>query len=592
MPAAAARRWAELLTVLSAIAFYAIFIARTTATIQGQLFFTLFDDPMISMRYARNLAQGHGLVWNAGGARVEGYTNLLWTLWMALLHLFPVTEAKISLLVSGSGLLLLVVNLLVVRAIAHRLAPDSALASPLSMALVAVYYPLVYWTLRGFEVGLLSLLISLTVLLALRLEAAPRSRDTASLAAILAAMILTRPDAVVPAAVVIAWCFVSTAKQLRWRIAVSLVVASATTLAAQTAFRLIYYGEPLPNTYYLKVGGVPLLDRLHRGFDALLYLGLIELYPAVLVSFLYLLLRRRRVPRGAYLLAALFAGQCAYSVYVGADIAETAEFANRYIAIVGPQLMVLAVVGVVTIARSPLRQRRGLLLIVAATSAAVTVLRWVDVRPAESIQLIVPDPAGPAIRVLLPGVVTLVASAAALFDLRMPAGTRARRNVSLTVLLTGLILVSIVGREIYQWGTENAYLQDFDTALTQNGLLLRSLTDDHASIAFTAAGSQAYFSDRPAVDLLGKSDAVIAHGPSRERYPRFQPGHAKWNYEHSVAELRPDVIFGLYSLTDEERSQIVAAGYQEVAFRTFLRSGSPHVDRQAFIRAMNGASLR
>jgi len=41
------------------------------------------DDAFISFRYARNLVEGHGLVFNLG-ERVEGYTNLLWTLWIAV----------------------------------------------------------------------------------------------------------------------------------------------------------------------------------------------------------------------------------------------------------------------------------------------------------------------------------------------------------------------------------------------------------------------------------------------------------------------------------------------------------------------------
>jgi hypothetical protein len=40
----------------------------------------LFDDAMISMRYARNFAEGYGLIWNPGQAPIEGYTNWLWTL--------------------------------------------------------------------------------------------------------------------------------------------------------------------------------------------------------------------------------------------------------------------------------------------------------------------------------------------------------------------------------------------------------------------------------------------------------------------------------------------------------------------------------
>ena len=35
------------------------------------------DDAFISYRYARNLVEGHGLVWNVG-QRVEGYTDFLW----------------------------------------------------------------------------------------------------------------------------------------------------------------------------------------------------------------------------------------------------------------------------------------------------------------------------------------------------------------------------------------------------------------------------------------------------------------------------------------------------------------------------------
>ena len=37
------------------------------------------DDAFISFRYAKNLVEGHGLVYNIG-ERVEGYTNFLWTL--------------------------------------------------------------------------------------------------------------------------------------------------------------------------------------------------------------------------------------------------------------------------------------------------------------------------------------------------------------------------------------------------------------------------------------------------------------------------------------------------------------------------------
>src|SRR5512143_3700324 len=61
-----------------------LFIYRSSYVgIDGQRYFGLFDDAMISMRYAWNFAHGLGLVWNAG-QRVEGYSNLLMTLVMTV----------------------------------------------------------------------------------------------------------------------------------------------------------------------------------------------------------------------------------------------------------------------------------------------------------------------------------------------------------------------------------------------------------------------------------------------------------------------------------------------------------------------------
>jgi len=59
--------------LLGFAALYAVFIFRGTFTHNGARVGTLFDDALISMRYALNLTSGHGLVWNAGEQpRVEG----------------------------------------------------------------------------------------------------------------------------------------------------------------------------------------------------------------------------------------------------------------------------------------------------------------------------------------------------------------------------------------------------------------------------------------------------------------------------------------------------------------------------------------
>src|SRR5438093_771437 len=281
-----------------------VFIARTAFIVNGEYYFTLFDDAMISMRYARNLATGHGLVWNAGQAPVEGYTNFLWTLWMALLHVLGAPESKISLLVMLSGALILAANLVVVKRIAETLAPESPLAASLAVWLTALYYPLVYWTLRGMEVGLVTLIVSASVLLALRLHDRFRDSDLIALGMLMAFGILTRPDVVVPCVIVAAFVFQTSHADHRPRVAVVLGGAIAGTFAIHTAFRRFYYGAWLPNTYYLKVSGAALDARLPRGLRGLAGIGLLHLLVPIALSSAYVISGRRRQHPGIHLLVA------------------------------------------------------------------------------------------------------------------------------------------------------------------------------------------------------------------------------------------------------------------------------------------------
>jgi hypothetical protein len=87
----------ELALLLCALAVYgAAFIVRTSFVVDGIRYFSLQDDGMVSMRYAKNLAAGYGLVWNPGGPRVQGYTNPLWVGLMAAVHILPIPASKIS----------------------------------------------------------------------------------------------------------------------------------------------------------------------------------------------------------------------------------------------------------------------------------------------------------------------------------------------------------------------------------------------------------------------------------------------------------------------------------------------------------------
>ena len=85
----------------AALLVYGIYALRyifaASVVERGQRWFLLWDDAMISMQYARNVAEGQGWVWNAGGEAVQGFTNFGITLLMAGLHWLPVPLPMMAL---------------------------------------------------------------------------------------------------------------------------------------------------------------------------------------------------------------------------------------------------------------------------------------------------------------------------------------------------------------------------------------------------------------------------------------------------------------------------------------------------------------
>ena len=73
-----------------ALAIAGLAAAAALLAWQVSVYFHLVDDAFISFRYARNLADGQGLVFNPGHERVEGYTNFLWVLVLAAARLVGV----------------------------------------------------------------------------------------------------------------------------------------------------------------------------------------------------------------------------------------------------------------------------------------------------------------------------------------------------------------------------------------------------------------------------------------------------------------------------------------------------------------------
>lgn len=303
--------------VIAAVALFllwsGVFVFRTSfVAIDGRRYFCLFDDAMVSMRYAWNLSHETGLVWNSG-ERVEGYTSLLMTLLMsAATALLDKVSAVVAVQVLG------VATAVSVALVAARLVllvfPRQSFSLFVCLGLLA-YYPLAYWSLMGMEGGLLALLVTASVALAVTHGRDRRFTTLWVLGLVLAAAFLTRPDAVIFAIPVLLYVGREAGHDARRSTFAAIVIGYVLIVAAHTSFRLLYYGQPLPNTYYLKLTGIPLMDRISNGVG---YLGaFLGSHALLLAGAAYGLIRDRR--REIALLSSLPLVAVGYQAWVGGD---------------------------------------------------------------------------------------------------------------------------------------------------------------------------------------------------------------------------------------------------------------------------------
>jgi len=602
-----------------AAAWHAVFVARTAFVLDGRTTFTLLDDAMISMRYARNLADGAGLRWNPGETPVEGTSNFLWTLAMAVPHVLGVPEHLTSLVVSVLGSLLLLTRVAVIWRTARVLAPTSG-AAPLCAALLAAFsYATSFWTLRGMEVGLLSLLVDAAVLLVVSPGTWESVSRRCALAALVAAGVLTRTDAVVPLGVLAAWAVLTAPRERRGTVVAWLGAAIVVPLAAHTAFRVAYYGDPLPNTYYLKMTGAPAGERVARGGAALAALVSGSLGALVLAAAAGAVVVARRAvsaepgARGGFLrspaalLAGIVASTWAYSVWVGGDAWEKFGFANRYVAIGLGALQVLAgaaaarcgdVVAervslprfafvVRTCAGVGFAAAAAFILLRPSTAGATVLGLWSARRFAGGAAL-----ALVALELLRRAWRDRPGRADDVPDVRADADTSTAWDPRR--VLTGLVVAALVwtatDRSAFRrWNLRNAEEANAHAMMARLGHVVREGTDEGARVAFVWAGTAPYFAHRTAVDLLGKSDPVIAR--MRPVAPFF-PGHDKWDLRRSLGDLRPDVAVELWNPTDEDLALVRSWGYRELPNGIRVLTGSPHVRADVLGRPWREATFR
>lgn len=199
----------------------------------------LVDDAGISFSYSRSLADGYGLVAQPGAARVEGFSNPSWVFLFSLVKLLGfdiLASAKTVALLFSFGAILLA------ALITYRIT-QKALLTLLAVGWIVLQPGLVIWFVSGLENPLYVFLILLLVWLTLT----EQNMSKAVMAGCIAALIgLTRPEGPI---FLLAYLLFN---RKHWK---PFLVSFILLYGVYFAFRWIYFGFPLPNTFYMKVGG-------------------------------------------------------------------------------------------------------------------------------------------------------------------------------------------------------------------------------------------------------------------------------------------------------------------------------------------------
>jgi len=206
------------------------------------------DDAWISFRYAANLAAGHGLVYNVG-ERVEGMSNMLWTLFLALpaaLRIRVETAAVVASALCAAGTLW----------IAFRLFDTIAPAAPVSMQftfgrLLAAAMPSAFYATSGMETSAVSLCLTGAAFLHARGHLLRRDADHAAAIFCVAIVAFLRPEGVLFLAADAIWSAVRYRRRMPRPIVRALVVAGG-AFASYLAGKTHYYGSPIPNPYWAR----------------------------------------------------------------------------------------------------------------------------------------------------------------------------------------------------------------------------------------------------------------------------------------------------------------------------------------------------
>ncbi|APR81042.1 Hypothetical protein A7982_06389 [Minicystis rosea] len=458
----------------------------------------IVDDAYIFFRYADNVLHGHGLTWNPGGERVEGYTSFLYLATLIPLRaasVDPVIAARVLNTLSFAGAAALSVPL------ARAALGERHRALSFAPLLIAGSMQLAQTAHTGMESALFLFLVVLALTLHLRGPSGPRALALSGLVFALAA--LTRPEGLLVAGA----CLIHAAVERR-RASGSIEAGAEIprllvllgVVAIHVAFRRAYYGEWLSNTYHAKVEPVS-MESLRVALSGLR--DLLASPAGLFVGASLSLWVVAPVGPRVHLIGALLLGWIAYLLRLGLD-----EWSYWYALPLHLFALLLAGLSLTAIlsAPAPARYARGR---AAVSSMLLVGLCFFD--PARG-----RGGAFPLLTTIRIATGLLVAGLAV-----MPIVLRGAPAPKLARLLVVSLFTVLCTHHVVQAveapGAPFPFLPIAEK--------LREIAAPGETVAVGACGAIPYVSGLVTYDTLGLNDRHIAHHPSTDR--RLPFGHKK-----------------------------------------------------------------
>jgi hypothetical protein len=320
---------------VAAVYFWSLW--QRSVQIEGVRYFFAMDDVHVSMRYADNLLRGNGLVWNAG-EYVEGFTNLGWTLFLGLNPLLGLPASKAAILPIFANVILLLTGIVMMVNVSNRLFGGSGFVVLVISSMVVLGRSVAFSASWGFESVVQAFGV---LLLGLPLVCAPFSgrlqeyskRQQWCMAIVAALLIIVRIDSIVViSGLAVSAIIMSRRKRLveLRKLAVWQLGGASASLVLVVVLQRGYYGEWLPNTFFLKTD--PSLENMWFGLDQFVHHynhdGGWTIWAAVLGVVLFN--RQRLIDLLILLFPWLFLA--VYSGYTSGDYFAL-DFANRFLTV-------------------------------------------------------------------------------------------------------------------------------------------------------------------------------------------------------------------------------------------------------------------